>query len=195
MKARVSLGALVLLAVIPSACSRAEARVVPEPPALDVPAAPARTVEAMAAEVPQPVGAPETVRSGTDELNRAAVPRPSNSTSGAAATRPEPRTDPTKTEVDPPKPAEEPRTPSPLQSAPTQREVELDAQIRRDLQRARDTLKRVDYRFLSADARAQYDFANARISLAEKELLARNLIYAKSLADSANTIASQLAPR
>ena len=99
--------------------------------------------------------------------------------------------------TDLPKPPEEPhaQVASPLQSTPTQREGEVEAAIRADIRRATDKLNRVDYRLLTADARTQYDGAKTLIQLAEDALRAKNLVFAKSLAEKAGTLAVQLAGR
>ena len=60
--------------------------------------------------------------------------------------------------------------------------------------RARRTiLNRIDYRALNADARTQYDTAKRFVTQAEEALRAKNLVFARNLADKAAALAAQLA--
>ena len=65
--------------------------------------------------------------------------------------------------------------------------------IRQQLAKASSDLTRVDYRALNADARTQYDTAKGLVRQAEDALRAKNLVFARSLADKAATLATQLA--
>jgi len=56
-------------------------------------------------------------------------------------------------------------------------------------------LNRIDYRGLNTDARMQYDTAKRFIRQADDAVKAKNLVYAKNLADKAVVIAAQLAAR
>jgi hypothetical protein len=185
-----------LLGGLASGCAHASANVAAVTPSLDVPAPPPRAIEATTTDVPQTVGSPEGVPpSGIDELNRALPPRAPRATAPRADL---PRTvEPPRSDVvaDAPKPDERAQVSSPLQSTPTQREGEVEAGIRADVRRATENLNRVDYRLLSADARDQYNGAKTLIQLAEEALRARNLVFAKSLAEKAGTLAAQLAGR
>ncbi len=193
------LSLLLVATALASGCAHAQAKVVLETPSLDVPQPPARVIEAMNVEAPPPVGSPESLPSGIDGLNRSEPPRPARA-SQPRVEAPKPVETPkadAAVATDLPKPPEEPRAQvaSPLQSAPTQREGEVEAAIRADIRRATDKLNRVDYRLLTADARTQYDGAKTLILLAEDALRARNLVFAKSLSEKAGTLATQLAGR
>ena len=59
--------------------------------------------------------------------------------------------------------------------------------------RATADLNRIDYRALNAEARVQYDTAKRFISQAQEALRAKNLVFARSLADKAAALAAQLA--
>jgi hypothetical protein len=89
---------------------------------------------------------------------------------------------------------EEPKSPA-LQSVPAQQEGRFEAEIRTVLGRASTDLNRIDYRTLGADARIQYDQAKAFMRQAEDSLRVKNLVFARSLADKAATLASQLSGR
>jgi len=70
-----------------------------------------------------------------------------------------------------------------------------DLELRRQLQRAFEDLQRVDYAMLSNDLKAQYDTARRFIVLGEQALKERNRLFAATLADKANAIASSLLRR
>ena len=184
--------ALLLLAggLWSAACTRVQARTVPEPPALDMPAPPPRIVEVSDPGVPAPIPLPA-------ELEPNPPPR----------VRPSP---PTKAEA--PKPADPPKTDQPvadakpeepskaqptttLQTTPAEREGEIESRIRVSLYKATADLGRVNYQNLSADARTQYDTAKGFIRQAEDAQRARNLDFARNLAEKAATLAAQLAGR
>jgi outer membrane biosynthesis protein TonB len=157
-----------------SACAsaRAEAPVVLQP--LEVPPVPARVI------VPE-----------IDETATAEDETP------ATSTRPSPSRP-----AEPAKPAEKPETPAPAPSAPaeaprvrtpqTANDEQAERQVRSILGRADGTLKNVDYRALSAAARQQYDTARRFITQAESALRIRNYVFARNLADKAETLARQL---
>jgi len=180
--------ALALLSA--AGCARAKAKTVPDvPPALDVPAPPARDVETNETEPPQPVPLPQE-----PARNAPPRPRPAPPTTPKAE---QPRQEPPKPEAAPegevPKPAEEPaRPPTTLQTTPAEAEGDLERGIRDTLARASNGLNRIDYRILDANGRSQYDAAKGFIRQADAAIRAKNLVFAKSLADKAATIAVQL---
>ena len=184
-----------LLALVASGCTRAHAKTEPQLPdaaALDVPAPPERDIEPVEVETPPAPQAPAPA----PESPRAQPPRPR-----PAPAREPPRTEPPKPEPAPttevPKPAEEPpRAPtSTLQTTPATVEGELERGVRATLTRATTELTRIDYRVLNADAKIQYDTAKRFIRQADDAVKSKNLVFAKSLADKAATIADQLAGR
>ena len=87
---------------------------------------------------------------------------------------------------------EPPRPPSTLQTTPTTAEGEVERGIRASLSRANLDLNRIDYRLLNADAKTQYDTAKRFIRQADDAMRAKNLVFAKSLADKAAALAAQL---
>lgn len=179
-----------LLALAVTGCTRARAKTAPNSPPLDVPAPPPRDVEPIDAEAPPPVPLPQE-----PARNTPARPRP-------APTREQPRTEPAKPEppkpepppVEAPKP-EETRPPTTLQTMPTTAEGEAERTIRATMQRAANDLNHVDYRALNADARNQYDTAKGILRQADTAIRAKNLVFAKNLADKAAALAAQLAGR
>src|SRR5207244_2458090 len=60
---------------------------------------------------------------------------------------------------------------------------------------AKTDINPVDYRTLNADAKNQYDTAKGFIRQANEAIRAKNLLYAKNLADKAAAVAAQLAGR
>lgn len=184
---------LLLASALASGCARAQARMPTDALPLDMPAPPPRDVEPNETEQPAPVQlVAEPAR------NAPARPRP---TPPREQPRPEPpKPDPPKPEAaaaEPPKPvAEEPsRAPTTLQTTPAGEESDLERGIRATLGRANADLNRVDYRTLNADARTQYDQAKRFVRQAEDATHAKNLVFAKTLADKAAVLAAQLAGR
>jgi hypothetical protein len=184
--------ALLLLAggLWSAACTRVQARTVPEPPALDMPAPPPRIVEVSDPGVPPPLPLPAELEPNPPPRIRPNPP--------AKAEAPKPA-DPAKTDqpVADAKP-EEPSKAQPtttLQTTPAEREGEIESRIRVALYKATADLGRVNYRNLGADARTQYDTAKGFIRQAEDAQRARNLDFARNLAEKAATLAAQLAGR
>jgi hypothetical protein len=178
--------------LVAAGCTRAQAKVVPELPPLDVPAPPPRFVEAAEVEPPPPPPPPE------DPAPPPPVPR--RPVPAVQQQRPEPKPEPPRVEVPPPaelKPAEESRTApqGTLQTQPAAREAQLEKKINDMLSRAGTNLNRIDYGGLNPDARTQYDQAKRFISQAQEALRAKNLVFAENLADKANTLAAQLSGR
>ena len=83
-----------------------------------------------------------------------------------------------------------PATPTPLEAAPNQNELEQKATGL--ISSAERALEKIDAKTLSPDARAQYDTAKRFIVQAKTALTAKNVVYAWQLADKANTIATLL---
>jgi hypothetical protein len=128
--------------------------------------------------------------------NTPARPRPTPA-------REQPRAEPPKPEAvpappEPPKPAEEPPKPPPsttLQTASPTAEGEIERGVRTAIAKAQADLNRIDYRALNNDARTQYDTAKRFIQQADQAIRAKNLVFAKSVADKAVVLAAQLAGR
>jgi len=187
----------ILMAALASACTRTQAQVSPDAPALDVPLPPSRVITTTNAEAPPVVGTPSAVGpSGVEELSRSSSPPPASSGAAGRQVQAKP-TEAAKSDapvIDLPKPPEEPRT-SPLQTTPPQREGEVEAAIRADLNRATSNLNRIDYQRLNPDAKAQYDIAKGNLLQAEAELKAKNFPAAKNLVEKALALAAQLPVR
>jgi hypothetical protein len=185
---------IVVLAVSLSGCFRAQARTTPDVPALDVPPAPPRNVEAADPTTPQPGALVEE-----PARNTPARPRPAPAQPRVEAAKPEPpKPDPAQPAAELAKPVEEPQRAQPtttLQTAPAEREADFERGIRTLLTRATSTLNRIDYQRLNADARAQYDQAKRFVSQSEDALRTKNLLFAHNLADKAATLAAQLGGR
>ncbi len=169
-----ALALLTLAVAAGSACAsaRAEGPVVLQP--LEVPPVPARVI------VP--------------EIDEAAPPAEDEP---PASTRPPPARP-----AEPARPTEKIETPAPASSTPseaprvrtpqTANDEQAERQIRSVIGRAQGTLQNVDYRALSAAARQQYDTARRFITQAENALRIRNYVFARNLADKADTLARQL---
>ena len=184
---------LLLVAVLASGCVHTAAKATPDAPPLDMPAPPPREVDTSEPEPPQPVPL-------VSEPARNAPPRtrpPTRETSAPRVAEP-PKQEPPKVEPpvettpiieEPPKPG------STLQTTPATAEGEVERGIRVSLQRASSDLNRIDYRLLNADARTQYDTAKRFIRQADDAIRTKNLVFARSLADKAVTLAAQLSTR
>jgi hypothetical protein len=183
---------VVALPLISAGCHRAHAKALPESPPLEVPAVPPRDVEPIEVETPQPVPLPE-------EPARTPSPRLRPPAREPAPRTEPPRTEPPKTEQPPvevPKPEEEPaKPPTLLQTTPPNTEGDLERAIRTTLTRAQTDLNRIDAARLTADARVQYETAKSFIRQAEQAVRAKNLSFAKIVADKAAALAAQLAPK
>jgi hypothetical protein len=175
-----------------AACHRAHAKTLPENPPLEVPAVPPREVGPIEVETPQPMPLPEEpARTPPPRLRPPAPVQPPRAEP--------PKSEPPKTEqppVEAPKPEEEPaKPPALLQTTPPNTEGDLERGIRATLMRAQTDLNRIDAARLNADARVQYETAKSFIRQAEQAVRAKNLLFAKSVADKAAVLAAQLAPK
>lgn len=102
---------------------------------------------------------------------------------------PEKPADPPKTGTqEPPKVEEAPRVRTPQ----TANDELAEREVRAVMARAQGLLNNVDYRPLSAAARQQYDTARRFITQADAALKIRNYVFARNLADKAETLARQL---
>ena len=184
-------GGMMLLSLLASGCARAHAKTAPDAPSLEMPPPPARDVEPTDTDAPAPMPL-------VQEPAHTTPPRP------RPAPREQPRSEPPKSEppkaepapAEPAKPVDEvPKSPSPLQTAPATVEGEVERAIRTTLTKATSDLNRVDYRALNTDARTQYDTAKRFIGQADEEIQAKNLVFAKNLAEKAAALAAQLGGR
>lgn len=190
-------GAFVLAQVscvmlLAGACARPKAKTFVDGPPLEMPAPPARDFEANEAEPPEPVPLPAEPARNTPPRARPAppareLPRPADPPKPEA-----PKPSETVSEPEPPKAEDPPKPPTTLQTTPAEAQGEVERNIRLTLARALSDLSRVDYGRLNRDARTQYDTAKSFIRDADLAVKAKNLVYAKSLADKAATLAVQL---
>jgi hypothetical protein len=184
--------AFCLAGLLFSDCARAKANVTPDAP-LDVPAPPPRDVETTESESPQPGPLPQEPARNTPARPRPTPPREPPKTEAPRPEPPRPETPP----AEPPKPIEEPLNPpsTTLQTTSPTAEGELERGVRAAIQKATGDLSRIDYRALNEDARTQYDTAKRFIRQAEDAIRAKNLVFAKSVADKAVVLAAQLGGR
>ena len=172
-------------------CTRTHAKAIPESPPLDMPVSPPREVAPNDTETPQPVPLPEEPARNPPARLRPAPVREQPRTEPKPPEPPKPEPAP----VEPPKPEEPPKPPTLLQTTPATAEGEVERQIRATLTRATSDLNRVDAARLTVDARTQYDTAKSFIRQADAAVRAKNLVFAKNLADKAAVLAAQLAPK
>jgi hypothetical protein len=173
--------AAALTTMVVSGCASAHAKSAPDAPALDTPPPPPRVVEPM--NPPVVPLAEEPAHQPAPSIPRRPLP----------PVKPEPGK-PDAPPPEPSKPADEPaRPPTTLQTTPAGAEGELERTIRAILLRATGDLDRVDYRRLNAEARTQYDAAKRFVTQAQDALGAKNLVFAKTVAEKAAGLAAQLA--
>lgn len=182
--------AAVVVSVGAGGCSRLAARTAPPPPPpLNVPAPPPRAVETADAEPPSPGTLVDAPASGAPSTRRPAprveVPK---------AEPPKPAEPPPAPVAEVPPPVEPPKPPT-LQTAPPEREAALEQEIRDKLTQALKNLNGIDYRKLSIETQQQYDQAKSFATRAEEAIRAKNLVFARTLAENAEKMSAQLAGR
>ena len=155
------------------ATAGAQAPIAPQP--LEVPPVPPRVIVPDIEEVQPP--APDPAAARPPQTRTDPPPKPPDTN----VTEP-PRT------VDPPKPAETPRVRTPQ----TANDEQAEREVRAIMGRAQAMLQNLDYRGLSNAARQQWDTARRFITQADNALKIRNYIFARNLADKAETLARQL---
>jgi outer membrane biosynthesis protein TonB len=181
---------LVLMAPLAAACTHAQAKTTLEMAPLEMPVPPPRDVQPTEVEAPQPV--PLVTEPARNPPERLRPPAPPARQEAPKAEPPKPEPPP----VEPPKPADEPAKPlTMLQTKPASEEGEVERGIRSSIQRANNDLNRIDYRALNTDARTQYDTAKRFVQQAEDNMRTKNLVFARTVAEKAATIAAQLAGR
>ena len=79
-----------------------------------------------------------------------------------------------------------------MRTPQTANDEQADRQVRGVMSRAQAALNTVDYQSLSAAARQQYDTAKRFLAQANNALTIRNYVFARNLADKADTLARQL---
>ena len=165
--------ALFALLTLATACAtvRATTPIALEP--LEVPPVPARVI------VPEIDEAPLV----EDAASKPAAARPTDPAKPAEKVEPKPGET-----VTPPRTDDPPRVRTPQ----TANDEQADRQVRGVMSRAQATLNNVDYQSLSAAARQQYDTAKRFIAQANNALTIRNYVFARNLADKADTLARQL---
>jgi hypothetical protein len=190
---RLYVGLLCAACAVPlasSACARPKAKAIAELPPLEMPPAPPRDIESTESE-PQPplISLPAEPARNAPPRPRPAPAREPRSTDAARPETPKPEPS---TENESPKAEESPKPATTLQTTLPENEGEVERGIRLTMQRAQNDLNRIDYRVLNADARTQYDTAKGLIKQAESAVKAKNLVFAKSVADKAAALAAQL---
>jgi len=175
-----------------AACTKVKAKATPELPPLEMPAPPPRDVDTTEPEPMQPI---PLIAEPAHNAPARPRPAPAREPRAEAPKAETPKTEPAPTEAAPP-PSEEPHPPAPtLQTTPAAEERDLERVVRSTMSKANADLSRVDYRTLNSDARTQYDYAKRFIRQAEDAVRAKNLVYAKTVADKAAAIAAQLTAR
>ena len=157
------------------ATARAQAPVVMQP--LEVPPVPPRVI------------VPDIEEVETAPPDAAAVSRP-------APQRNDPPPKPADKPVEPPKPgAQDPAKPEEtprVRTPQTANDEQAEREVRAIMSRAEGMLQGVNYRGLSGAAQQQFQTAQRFIRQADSALKIRNYVFARNLADKAETLARQL---
>ena len=164
---------LLALLTLVSACAPTQAHTAVVFQPLEVPAVPARVIVPEIEEVAPPVA------------EAAKPPAVRNETAPKPADKPDPTKPPT---PDPPRSEDPPRVRTPE----TANDELAEREVRSVMARAQSMLSNVDYRALSPAARQQYDTARRFIAQADNALKIRNYVFARNLADKAETLGRQL---
>jgi hypothetical protein len=176
--------AALLAAILAGGCARAQARVAPEMPPLEMPEAPPRVIAPIeVAEAPQPAPA-EPEPATPDPKTNGRQPRP-------IATAPKP--EPARTEPD--ARAASSRPPTRVSTPLSASDAEVERRIRETVARASRILDTLNYAGLSAEGKTQYDTARSFLKEATEGLEAKNFVFAGLVADKAETFASALIRR
>ncbi len=166
----------VLLVLEAAGCAKLHARTQPIGPPLETPPPPPRVLVPLESEPIAPPSAPIGEATGRPPA-RGAPPRVP------------PRTERTETPA-PRVPAEEAPETRTLQTTANAAEAEQNTRAR--LAVAARALRRIDYRSLGVDAKAQYDIAKRFVAQAEEALKVKNFVFAAQLADKAAALAALL---
>jgi hypothetical protein len=185
------LAVVLILGSLASGCVTTRAQTPIERPALDVPPAPPRVIEA--APLPEVVQLPEPV----EELPPAPVvqnaPKRATRDTQRETQKPEPKPEPPPVS-EPPAPA--PPAPAPLLRTPaTADAAAAERQIRDTLYRAQDGLSKVDFQRLPENRQKFYNDAKEIIRQAEEAIKVSNLDLAKGLATNAEKLVNALLGR
>jgi hypothetical protein len=194
MRRLVTAIAMLALAAGATACRTAQAKAPATRPALEVPPPPPRLIEPLPSE---PVATLEPVADLPPPPPTTSRPRTVNREAAARETaKPEPKPEP------PPPTTTEPAAPATNPPANPQPQIrtpgdnsESARQVREILDRAAKGLEKVDYLKLTPQRKESYDTAKRFIVEAEEALKASNIVYARFLADKAETLARELQGR
>jgi hypothetical protein len=182
---------LVLLGPLVSACASAQARSPVDRPALEMPPVPPRVIEVPPLEPPPP----EPVGELPPPPSPAPPPRPRNTPPAREAAKPDPKPEA------PVAPAEQAAVPPPAPALPQLRTPgtpdgpEASRLVGDVVERARKMLRSVDYRYLTAARKAEYDTATRTIEQSESALKEGKFDIALNLAEKAERIARELQAR
>lgn len=183
---------VVLAAMSGAACLTGRAQTPAERPALDVPDPPARVV----AQVPPPEPATPTIDPVEDipsGIKPSSPTRPNKPATSKDAPKPE-------VKPDPPPPTEPPATPPPAATPQIRMPETGDAgvasrQLRDLVERIRRSLGQINRARLPSLRQKAFDDAMMFVKQAEDALNAKNLVFAKELADKAERLAKELQGR
>ena len=176
------------MAVLAAGCMTTRAQTPIERPALDVPLAPPRVVEAAPAPEPPPELVPDLPPEKVTPpptKPRQTSPRELKDTAKPEPPKPEPPP------VEPP-PAQ---PPAPLRTPATVDGATADRQVRDVIQRTQGILNNIDYKRLKPEQQSAYEQAKDSIIGAETALKDKAFDLARQMADKAEKLARELQNR
>jgi hypothetical protein len=177
---KVALALLIVTELALAGCGKPRAVTQPDLPSLAPPSPPPRVIV--------PPGPEPTPATPPPASQPAEAPKP-------PPRRAAPKPEPSQPIVTPPAKPDAPPTPPTLQATPPGGEAEIERQTRALLAQAERDLRRVTYKALNADGKAQFDTAKRLAEQAQQALKEKNFAFAQRLADKAATLASGLVGR
>lgn len=192
--------ALVCLGVMSlslAACAKKPLIVMADPAPLEVPIVPPRVLGPVAVEEPAP---PPVETSAPAPARPNGRPRNTGRTADPVVKvepPPDPNAKPAEGTTDPGAgtASTTPAEPAPLLRTDAADDAEVARKVRETLGRANENLNKSNYNNLSAGAKSQYDTARRFIAQSEDALKARNLTFARYVADKAETLSASLLNR
>lgn len=181
---------LLALAALATGCVKKVVAAAPAPVPLAVPSVPPRIVGPVAVPEERPVAVAEAPAAPAQRP----APRPTRSAARPADPA-EPVEDPQRARSEGAEAAPPPASPPLLRTRETANDADAAKKVRDVLQRAEQNLAKVNYRNLTANARAQAETARRFISQAGDALEKSQLTFALSLADKAEALSTALVNR
>lgn len=194
---RALLAGLGVVSVSLAGCAKKPLIVLADPAPLEVPLVPPRVLGPVAVEEPAPPPVEATAPAPARPNGR---PRNTGRTADPVVKvepPPDPNAKPAEGTVDPNASGSSSAAPepAPLLRTDSADDAEVARKVRDTLGRANENLNKANYNNLGAGAKSQYDTARRFIAQSENALKARNLTFARYVADKAEALSASLLNR